>query len=294
MPKATTPKSAAGRRALTEEYLASGILKNRPSKRSSKSRDNEEPEFVDSRASRKILDIGRQLAEEDAASARPAEQPTTAFGFDSRYQGLGEEDLYDEDDVWAENEDNDDDEIMELEELEPADLDIFQKFLPTNDDPLLSQGPWPTNPSVSEQEGTSTNLADLVSRTAVKAEYDTHRMLTTFPQILARIAAHEAGGPDRPQEIEPVDQDYELSPKVVEVYSKIGIFLSRYKSGKLPKPFKILPTVPGWEDILLITQPEKYAVLNVLFLFVLAKRVASCAEKIGIPVFHLSEYVADL
>lgn len=34
--------------------------------------------------------------------------------------------------------------------------------------------------------------------------------------------------------------------------------LSRYKSGKLPKPVKILPTVPNWEDILAITQPDKW------------------------------------
>jgi essential nuclear protein 1 len=39
---------------------------------------------------------------------------------------------------------------------------------------------------------------------------------------------------------------------------RIGLILSRYKSGKLPKPFKILPTVPHWEDILAITSPEKW------------------------------------
>ncbi len=36
------------------------------------------------------------------------------------------------------------------------------------------------------------------------------------------------------------------------------MLLSKHKSGKLPKPFKILPTVPHWEDILEITQPEKW------------------------------------
>ena len=37
------------------------------------------------------------------------------------------------------------------------------------------------------------------------------------------------------------------------------MFLSRYKSGKLPKPFKILPTVPHWEDILDITRPDSWS-----------------------------------
>ena len=34
--------------------------------------------------------------------------------------------------------------------------------------------------------------------------------------------------------------------------------LSRYKSGKLPKPFKIIPTLPQWEDLLAITRPESW------------------------------------
>lgn len=39
---------------------------------------------------------------------------------------------------------------------------------------------------------------------------------------------------------------------------RIGFLLSRYKSGKLPKPFKILPTVPHWEEIIQLTRPDKW------------------------------------
>lgn len=39
---------------------------------------------------------------------------------------------------------------------------------------------------------------------------------------------------------------------------RIGLILSRYKSGKLPKPFKILPTIPRWEELLAITRPESW------------------------------------
>lgn len=44
----------------------------------------------------------------------------------------------------------------------------------------------------------------------------------------------------------------------IDILSRIGLLLSRYKSGKLPKPFKILPTVPHWEEILQITRPDKW------------------------------------
>ena len=41
-------------------------------------------------------------------------------------------------------------------------------------------------------------------------------------------------------------------------HPRIGLFLSRYKSGKLPKPFKILPGLPSWPDLLAITRPESW------------------------------------
>ncbi|TPX33173.1 hypothetical protein SmJEL517_g03813 [Synchytrium microbalum] len=50
----------------------------------------------------------------------------------------------------------------------------------------------------------------------------------------------------------------QLNPKVVEVYTKVGMILSRYRSGKLPKTFKIIPTLSNWEDILLLTNPETW------------------------------------
>lgn len=36
------------------------------------------------------------------------------------------------------------------------------------------------------------------------------------------------------------------------------MILSRWKSGPLPKPMKILPTVPDWERIVRVAQPENW------------------------------------
>ncbi|RKP27238.1 Bystin-domain-containing protein [Syncephalis pseudoplumigaleata] len=49
-----------------------------------------------------------------------------------------------------------------------------------------------------------------------------------------------------------------LNPKVVEVYTQVGKLLSRYKSGKLPKAFKIIPSLPNWDEILYLTRPESW------------------------------------
>ncbi|XP_063951136.1 bystin-like [Lytechinus pictus] len=50
----------------------------------------------------------------------------------------------------------------------------------------------------------------------------------------------------------------ELDDRVVQVYKGVGQILSRYRSGKLPKAIKILPALKSWEQILYITEPDKW------------------------------------
>lgn len=205
MPKATTPTSMRHERRhnpLEDDYLATGPLRSKAPKRKSKG-DGEDDErgngenYVDSKASRKILSLGRELAEEnDVAPPRPPIE-SNAFGYDSRF---GDDDDADaegafEDEVWG-----DDDDVVEEVEIEPQDLDTFNKFLPTDEDPLLTNG-WPGQaPAGQEAQGGVTNLADL---------------------ILAKIAAKESGM-DQVDDVQAIDEDYELPPKVVEVYTKYG------------------------------------------------------------------------
>lgn len=67
-----------------------------------------------------------------------------------------------------------------------------------------------------------------------------------------------------------------LDPKVVEVYTLVGQLLSRYRSGPLPKPFKILPSLQTTEipHIVALTQPDQWtphAVYAATRLFVSSK-----------------------
>ena len=123
---------------------------------------------------------------------------------------------------------------MEEVEIDANDLAAFNKFLRTDDDPIQ----WPGTNTGAQPSGGGTDLAAL---------------------ILEKIAQHESGNPQ--QEIhgggDPEDA-MEIPEKVVEVYSKVGLLLSRYKSGRLPKPFKILPTIPAWETLVAITQPDRW------------------------------------
>ncbi|KAG8845685.1 snoRNA-binding rRNA-processing protein [Tulasnella sp. 330] len=56
----------------------------------------------------------------------------------------------------------------------------------------------------------------------------------------------------------PPDPKAGLDPKVVAVYLKVGELMNRYRSGPLPKPFKILPALPSWARLLAITNPSMW------------------------------------
>ncbi|KAK9131754.1 hypothetical protein Scep_011282 [Stephania cephalantha] len=50
-----------------------------------------------------------------------------------------------------------------------------------------------------------------------------------------------------------------LSKDVINFYKGIGDLLSRYTTGKLPKGFKHIPSIECWEDVLYLTEPEKWS-----------------------------------
>ncbi|CAL1133052.1 unnamed protein product [Cladocopium goreaui] len=68
-------------------------------------------------------------------------------------------------------------------------------------------------------------------------------------QKIQEAEARKASGESAPNE------EQGLSPKVVEVYSDIGKFLRFYKSGPVPKAFKVIPSLTNWEEVLALTSP---------------------------------------
>nr|XP_045011606.1 bystin isoform X4 [Jaculus jaculus] len=50
----------------------------------------------------------------------------------------------------------------------------------------------------------------------------------------------------------------QLDLRVLEVYRGVREVLSKYRSGRLPKAFKIIPALSNWEQILYVTEPEAW------------------------------------
>ncbi|RMZ75485.1 hypothetical protein DV738_g5455, partial [Chaetothyriales sp. CBS 135597] len=275
-------KIAAQRRhnALEDDIVAgAGRLRTKSitGKRKSRSEDDgrgdrDLNQYIDARSSRKILAIAQSLAEEDAAGDRAkakAVKSSAAFDFDSRFENEADEENGGGQE-WLNGEDDEDDWLPEEtvtadDDVDPADMATFAKFLQQGEEladfaPSLSKlttghtvdsrealeaGPDAGGYGSEDNGGQTTNLADLILQRIAEKE--------------AREAAEGGGDGDDLAAFEPPEGAVEIPVKVMETFTKVGQLLSRYKSGPVPKPFKVLPTLPQWPELLEISQPQNWS-----------------------------------
>ena len=56
-----------------------------------------------------------------------------------------------------------------------------------------------------------------------------------------------------------VSLSQQMDEKVVAVFRGVGQILAKYRSGKLPKAFKVIPSLGNWEQVLYLTEPTKWS-----------------------------------
>ena len=235
-------------------------------KRKSRSDENAHGDgYIDARSSSKILAIAQDLADEDAADrravavAKRATSPHSAFGLDSRFAGDDQDQdagQYGEEDEWVPDEEGD---IVVEDDMDPEDLAVYKKFLNPGEDladvaPSMANlttgnrdvdasalSPSQDDDDDGDREGQTTNLTELILQRIAEKE--------------ALDAARASG--QEPAFIPPPDA-VEIPARVAETFTRVGQLLSRYKSGPLPKPFKVLPTLPQWPDLLSMTRPDQW------------------------------------
>ncbi|KAF8427784.1 Bystin-domain-containing protein [Tirmania nivea] len=245
MPKDTTSARTTSRRhnPLHEELASHNTARPRPSRPSKhRSPDGEDDHssnvYVDAGLSRKILRIAREqqdeLEEEQKRSSSRGRSngvispggSSTGSGFSASAIRFNADEYDEESEEEYAGEQYGDDEYEEVEEVvvDEADLDLFNKFLPSS--------------SCANPPEQRISLAD---------------------KILEKIAQHEASLAGHPPPNSSAALTPSLPPKVIEVYTRVGQLLSRYKSGKLPRAFKIIPSLKNWEEILFLTRPDQWS-----------------------------------
>ncbi|ODQ67511.1 Bystin-domain-containing protein [Nadsonia fulvescens var. elongata DSM 6958] len=237
MPKASDSKNGKQRHNPLHVELTQddGILRSyQKAKKSRKKTDansgDEGEGFVDAGMSRKILQMAR--AQKEELEQEEGENEILESGSTGRFAGfeVDEEQISgsfsdEDDDDYEDYEEFDPDAAVEELEVNPEDDALFQKFL---------GGPGPAGLE------SPVNLADKILE-RIREKESTEAMAKKVQDENAR------------------GDGVMLPPKVIEVYVKVGELLSRYRSGKLPKAFKIIPSLRNWQDVLYVTNPEGWS-----------------------------------
>jgi len=185
--------------------------------------------ILDPKTSRRIF----ELAKDQQNELQPEDDEEDEVGTDGKNAAFSQARM-----TSMEDEEDEEDMGDDVEEEEYAELEIDADDLNTLDTLLPASA------------GERKTLADL---------------------IFAKLEEAEAEGADGSTEAKrtvriqdptvPRDPAEGLNPKVVEVYTKVGYLLQKgkYRSGPLPKAFKIIPSLPAWARILSLTQPENWS-----------------------------------
>ncbi|KAL0949800.1 hypothetical protein HGRIS_009837 [Hohenbuehelia grisea] len=233
MPRAAKPSQKSRHDPLhvqldDDEILAKYGRVSQPGKRT-KSRparddDDENNEIIlDPKTSQRIFQLARDQQDELEMPDDDAEDETEAGGPSTMARPRMP--AFDEDE--EDNQDGDDEypeEVEEIFEIDSGDMQTLDALLPSN---------------ATERR----TLADIIFSKLEESNQNQNAA------VIQKVH----------QDRERPDPALGLNPKVVETYEKVGMILSTYKSGPLPKPFKIIPTLPSWARILALTRPENWS-----------------------------------
>ena len=112
--------------------------------------------------------------------------------------------------------------------------------------------------STSVNTGTLGNVKSESERNVALGEPFNGQRVMLADIILAKIrekeeadakAAADAADPERAQR----------ERKIAEVYGLVGNIMSKYKSGKVPKAFKVIAKQSNWEDLVFLTRPDEWS-----------------------------------
>lgn len=213
-------------------------------KSSKKQRHNDEDDeengggegFLDASSSRKILQLAKEQQDELEQEDEIQNKPSFAQSFKNQQIDSEEEEEEEEEDEYLDFEEEEEvEEIVydeEDAEVDPKDAELFNKYFQSN-------GENNNNNNDDDSFQPTINLAD--------------KILAKIQEKESQQQQQQQSSPDNSNENAVL-----LPPKVILAYEKIGQILSTYTHGKLPKLFKILPSLKNWQDVLYVTNPNSW------------------------------------
>jgi len=215
------------RKSLADDILEKDELK--VSKRAAKRRNrkDEDDQFVDKSLTKKILEQARaqqeELEEEFGIVGGPKRTKKAQRKTGSHLQSLKDKDGGDS------SSDDDDDEFYNDEDfLASEDKFAGECMIDREDEEAL-------NAFMSKEPMARRTLGDIIMEKMKEKKIEVDSQFSTAE-------------PEKP----PLDE------KVVNCFKTVGRILCKYRSGKLPKAFKVIPALSNWEEILYLTDPDNW------------------------------------
>ena len=212
-------------------------------KSSKKQRHNDEDDeengggegFLDASSSRKILQLAKEQQDELEQEDEIQNKPSFAQSFKNQQIDSEEEEEEEEEDEYLDFEEEEEVEEIAYDEedaeVDPKDAELFNKYFQSNGEANNNDDDNSFQPTI--------NLAD--------------KILAKIQEKESQQQQQQQSSPDNSNEDAVL-----LPPKVILAYEKIGQILSTYTHGKLPKLFKILPSLKNWQDVLYVTNPNSW------------------------------------
>lgn len=226
---------------------AQGTLKKINRKKQAEAEKNdveeEEEEFVDAKASRKILQLAKEQQDEIAEEETAEREKSNQEG--ARFKRINYNDSEEEDEDEFAGEDisdfepegefvGEEEEVVEIDEEDAA---MFEQYFKKSED--------------FNSMGGSYNLADKIMASIREKE-------TELAHNDVDMDGNEAGEDGHEHNERPMD-GVELPEKVIRAYTTVGSILTTWTHGKLPKLFKVIPSLKNWQDVLYVTNPEAWS-----------------------------------
>lgn len=217
--------------------------------------DEDDVNSLDASASRKVLQMAREQQEE-VEDENEMEQERTQYRFDITEASQSEEEDEEEEEYGEGEEEEYYMEEAEEDPMDDRDVALFEAFFKGKQGNNVPFQP--------------INLADKIM------------------EQINSINQSKEEAQQQQQLLEKPAEGVMLPPRVIEAYEKVGDSLRAWTHGKLPKLFKVLPTIKNWEDLVYVTAPESWtpnAVYEATRLFVSNLNASKAERFVNLVVF---------
>lgn len=200
--------------------------------------EDEHEEYINDRDSRKIL----QLAKEQQEEIQEEDQINDAKD-KARFQVID----------YAHDSEDDNDDSIDLNEVDISDFEVDdgeglimdEELIEIDEKDIAMFDQYFKKPNEFNSLAGSYNLADKIM--ASIREKEIQMSTTVESEEKVPTSALKSG------------EGVALPEKVVRAYTTVGTILRTWTHGKLPKLFKVIPSLRNWQDVLYVTNPEAWS-----------------------------------